>query len=247
MISFLECVPCIIEQAGYVLDQTDFSKEKKKDILEEISLFVKSNFPQKAPMYIATDVHRKLRNIIKKDPYADVKDISNDFMLKETERIKKYFEKNKNNLETMVKLVIAGNIIDIKTEKERENLNIDVKVNEIIKKDIVINFIDDFKKFLKPGNKLLYLGDNAGEIFFDRFFIEYLKEFGLDITFVVRGDTVINDATMIDAKIAGLDKVVKVIDNGYDAPGTCLEMCSDEFNEIYEKADFVISKGQGNF
>jgi uncharacterized protein with ATP-grasp and redox domains len=247
MISFPECVPCIIEQAGYVLKQTDLSEDRKNEILDDISVFVNESFPEKAPMYIATDVHRRLRNIIKKDPYKDIKDISNGFMLRELDRIKMYFEKNRNDIRTMVKLVIAGNIIDIKTERERENLDIDGKVNEIIKKDIAVDFIDEFKGFLKPGNKLLYLGDNAGEIFFDRFFVEYLKSYDIDITFAVRGDTVLNDATFEDAELSGLDSIVRVIDNGYDAPGTCLELCSDEFKKIYSEADFVIAKGQGNF
>jgi hypothetical protein len=38
-----------------------------------------------------------------------------------------------------------------------------------------------------------------------------------------------------------------VISSGCNAPGTIIEECSDEFLEIYNNADIVISKGQGNY
>jgi uncharacterized protein with ATP-grasp and redox domains len=63
----------------------------------------------------------------------------------------------------------------------------------------------------------------------------------------VRGNPVINDATLEDAAQVGLDNVCRVISNGFDAPSTLLEFCSDEFAEAYNNADLVISKGQGNF
>jgi hypothetical protein len=58
---------------------------------------------------------------------------------------------------------------------------------------------------------------------------------------------VLNDVTIKDAKEVGMDKLVKVIDNGSDAPGTILSEVSPEFRELFDGADIVISKGQGNF
>lgn len=46
---------------------------------------------------------------------------------------------------------------------------------------------------------------------------------------------------------AGLTRVVRVISNGGDAPGTLLEEVSSECRDEYRRADFVISKGQGNY
>jgi len=37
-----------------------------------------------------------------------------------------------------------------------------------------------------------------------------------------------------------------VIENGYDAPSTMLSHCSEEFKDLFSRADIVISKGQGN-
>jgi len=49
-----------------------------------------------------------------------------------------------------------------------------------------------------------------------------------------------------DAKYIGMDLVADVISNGYDAPSTLLEHCSSEFLEVFNRADVIISKGQGN-
>ena len=56
-----------------------------------------------------------------------------------------------------------------------------------------------------------------------------------------------HDATLDDARYTGLNKLVKVIDNGSDAPGTVLDDCTPQFREHFDAADMIIAKGQGNF
>lgn len=80
---------------------------------------------------------------------------------------------------------------------------------------------------------------------FDKLFIEAIMHPLL--VYAVRGGPIINDATMDDARYCGMDKVADVISNGYDAPSTILEHCSPAFREVFEHADVIISKGQGNF
>ena len=88
-------------------------------------------------------------------------------------------------------------------------------------------------------------GDNAGEIFFDRLLIERLPPG--KVTVVVRGSPAINDAIMEDAEAAGIPEVAEVVDNSSDAPGTILEETSPEFRRVFEQADLIIAKGQGNY
>ena len=83
------------------------------------------------------------------------------------------------------------------------------------------------------------------EIVFDRLLIEQLPR--EKVTLVVRGAPVSNDATMIDAEDTGLTKLLEVIDNGSDAPGTILDDCSHAFRERFDSADLIIAKGQGNY
>jgi uncharacterized protein with ATP-grasp and redox domains len=91
--------------------------------------------------------------------------------------------------------------------------------------------------------------DNCGEIVIDKLIIEELRKLNpqVNITAIVRGEEVINDATIEDAEQVGLNELVKVIGNGSDILGTCLKYISEEARTVIEEADVVLSKGQGNF
>lgn len=95
---------------------------------------------------------------------------------------------------------------------------------------------------------MLYLGDNAGEMVFDRAFIEEMGNFrDIDVTFVVKGSPIINDAPYEDARYVGMEEVTTVISNGTDYPGTVMRCCSREVQGLLRSADLIIAKGQGNY
>jgi uncharacterized protein with ATP-grasp and redox domains len=41
--------------------------------------------------------------------------------------------------------------------------------------------------------------------------------------------------------------VAEIVSSGTDAPGTILNLCSENFSKIFRSADLIISKGQGNY
>ena len=71
------------------------------------------------------------------------------------------------------------------------------------------------------------------------------------ITYAVKANPIINDALLEDAKFAGIDKIATIIegDLGQDqsTPGIILKYTPGKFREIFNSADIVISKGQGNY
>jgi len=94
---------------------------------------------------------------------------------------------------------------------------------------------------------VLYLCDNCGEIVFDALLVQQLQQQGCRVTVAVREQPIINDATMADARLCGLDGICPVITNGTGCPGTPLADCSDRFKEHFGTADVIISKGMGNY
>ena len=103
-----------------------------------------------------------------------------------------------------------------------------------------------FRADLEKGKELLYLTDNAGEIGFDRVFLEVIADTfpNLSITVCVRGGPTQNDATREDAKVVGIP--FPVIDNGNSVPGTELSLLGAEAQAALNRADIILSKGQGN-
>jgi len=44
-----------------------------------------------------------------------------------------------------------------------------------------------------------------------------------------------------------LRRIARVVSSGSDAPATILSQCSAELQQLYNSADIIISKGQGNY
>ena len=66
---------------------------------------------------------------------------------------------------------------------------------------------------LKMGRSLVYLTDNCGEIVMDKLFIQEIQKYypRIQVTVIVRGKSVMNDATMEDAVEVGLTNTAKVL------------------------------------
>ncbi len=75
---------------------------------------------------------------------------------------------------------------------------------------------------------------------------EYLSR-DYKVIYAVRDVPIINDATVEDALKTGIADYSEVISTGCGMPGAVIESCNAKFQEIFNKADVVISKGQGNF
>jgi len=243
---YLDCISCFVRQA---LDSarlaTDDEQVHKKVVQEVLKMASELDMSQSPPV-IGQQIHRLIRDLVGcDDPYYRVKKQFNSLALKMYPDLRKQITSSSDQIETAVRVAIAGNIIDFGVKSSLPELEVKKTIS-----DSLIDYLDpeqvqDFKNAVMEAEEILYLADNAGEIVFDHLLIEQLP---IDkITVVVKGSPVINDATIEDAKVVGLDRVVEVIDNGSDGPGTILETCSKEFLDRFEKADLVIAKGQGNY
>ena len=155
--------------------------------------------------------------------------------------LKKNVIGSSNPFEKALRLAISGNIIDYGVGN---TFDIDGAMYKVQNSNFAIDDSKELKEKISKAETVLYLGDNAGEIVFDKLFIETIIH--PNLYYAVRGAAIINDATIEDAHYINMNQVADVISNGYDAPSTVLDKCSTEFKEIFEKADVIISKGQGN-
>ena len=246
MRTHFDCVPCFVRQ---VLDSvkmtTDDEQIHEKVLREALHLASKMDFHQSPPA-MAQKIHRFIRELTGvQDPYLQVKDRFNKFALKMYPDMKERIETSADPLETAVRLAIAGNIIDLGVKSGLAESQVERTIAGSLTESLDMEALEEFKNATAQAKDILYLGDNAGEIVFDRLLIEQLP--CENITFVVKAGPIINDATMQDAEMTGLTDTVSVIDNGSDAPGTILESCSEDFRSRFSGADLVIAKGQGNY
>jgi len=243
---FLDCIPCFVRQA---LDSarlaTDDEQIHEQVVRETLRLAADLDIGQSPPA-IGQQIHRLIRKLIDNDdPYRRIKKQFNNLALKLYSGLRKQIVSSDDRLETAVRLAIAGNIIDFGVKTSLTESDLKETIAQSLNGHFNNNQIQEFKDAVMTAEKILYLADNAGEVVFDRSLIEQLPY--EKITVVVKGTPVINDATMEDANVAGLTRIVEVIDNGSDAPGTILESCSEEFRRRFAEADLIIAKGQGNY
>ncbi|MFC1676174.1 DUF89 domain-containing protein [Planctomycetota bacterium] len=243
---YFDCMPCFVRQA---LDAARFATDDEqiheKVVREVFRLAVDLDMSQSPPV-IGQQIHRLIRNLVScEDPYLDIKRQFNNLALKLYSGLRKQIVGSDDPVETAVRLAIAGNIIDFGVKTSLSESDVEKTIEQSLTDHLDDNQIQGFKDAVTQAEKILYLADNAGEIVFDRLLIEQLPY--EKITVVVKGEPVINDATMEDAELAGLTKMVEVIDNGSDGPGTILETCSQSFRDRFEDADLIIAKGQGNY
>ncbi len=245
MQTYHECIPCFLKQALSAARLATPDTAVHEKVLRRVLRDAAEMPLDDPPPVMGRHIHRIIREATgRSDPYKAVKKKYNEFALALYPEMKKTIEQSPDPVDTAVRLSIAGNIIDFgAAESVAES-----RVSRVIEASLTQELAGDiyaFKARMAEAENILFLGDNAGEIVFDRLLIETLQD--SRTTYAVRGGPVINDATREDAEAAGMAEAAEVIDNGSDAPGTVLDLCSSEFREAFDSADLVVAKGQGNF
>jgi uncharacterized protein with ATP-grasp and redox domains len=180
------------------------------------------------------------------DPYQKLKLKHNQLALKKYDEIKNIIETAEDPLFKVILVSVIGNTIDLASQHE---IDFTLDIKSLSYNDLVINDYNEFKLLLENAKHLLIIGDNAGEIVFDKLLVITLLELypNLEIIYAVRSAPIINDATIEDAKFISLTKLVKVVESSA-TPGVDIESSTDEFKEIFfQKGGIILSKGQGNF
>ncbi len=189
----------------------------------------------------ATKVHGILNEFLGTDPYAGQKRRYNTLLMNHYEHFRERVRNSGDPLETAIRMAIAGNIIDF---VPGHDIDIDHTIEQVLCATPDTDDTPRLRKEIRKSKKLLFIGDNAGEIVMDKLLIETMEH--PEVVYAVRGKPVINDATMEDADMTGMHEVARVITNGNGDPSTLLSRVNEDFLRAYRNADLIISKGQGN-
>ena len=240
---YLDCYPCFIRQALHASRLAGGSSTQQHQVVIKTMTLLGKLLPGITPPEMACKVHRIVREEISAtDPYEKLKHASTQAALKIYPELKQLVADSKDPLDTAIRISIAGNIIDFGIAEYHHDLS--ETVEKVLKQQYDIDHGEIFRSELQSADHVLFLADNAGETVFDRVLIEQLQ---IPVVYVVKGAPTLNDATIEDALAAGVDAAAGIVNNGTDAPGTILSMCSSEFIDIFQAAPLIIAKGQANY
>lgn len=250
MYIFPECIPCHFNQLSRIIKSLDITDEESfvlyKNVAESFSKMENAITPVEMADIQYTVVEEQLGVT---DVFREEKRQANQMAMKIVGDIEKESFSGHWPLKTYAKLSALGNQIDLGAH----DVDLVQFEREIFDKARALTFVlDAFKEFehkLKTAKTALFILDNAGEVVFDKLFMKKIKEAYPNVTLysAVRGRTILNDVTVTDAEYVGLSEVSQVINSGSMYPGVVIGKTSQVFSEIYNNADLIISKGQGNF
>jgi damage-control phosphatase, subfamily I len=241
------CVGCIINQSMKVANAINASKELESRLTSSVENMSKNFSFSQTPPEIASDVYEMMAKIANKpDLYDEVKELSTKKALSFIPLLKEKLLLSKDKLLTATKIAVAGNVIDLAAEVE---FDLEEELDKIFDTHFSHDDFEMLQNQLLHVKSVLVIGDNVGEHIFDYLFIETLKELfpHVEYSYMVRGNPIINDVTMEEAKSAGFDTLCNLVDSGVNTPGFTYNRANSQAQELFDSADLVISKGMGNY
>ena len=244
-----ECVKCIINRYLNNVPK-EFSPQDKLAYVQLVCECV-----AKAPSHAgAPVVTQSIKNALREtfgitEDFSKEKHYFNQMMLELETEIFETIQYTEDMLKTAIQYAMTGNYIDFGSMHTVDEEYLQKALQESGERVVDDDVLEALRKELTDAKRIVLLTDNCGEIVLDKLLIKVIKGLfpQLEVTLMVRGGEVLNDATMKDALEVGIDKVGAVVDNGTEIAGTFLEALSAEALQILNEADVILSKGQANF
>lgn len=242
MKTYQACIPCIMNLMESTLNKTDMDNLSRQMILDKFELDWTKTDMSLPPALTAGLIYQKLlQETDQDDLFKDHKKSSIQEALKLYPSLKTLVEQARDSLDIAIRISALGNILDAGNPN---SYNIDEEIARLFDDRIWGESLEIFRKKLSDADSLLILADNAGEAVFDKVLIEALN---VPVIYAVKSAPAFDDALLIDARQAGIDKVAKLIESGTPYLGTYIPSCTPEFRDLFQNSPLVLAKGQANF
>lgn len=247
-----DCLRGLICQAAELA--TDDALTREKAVEEAVKVLDGEFSYEQMSIVVATKIHKVIKEITRNpDPYRTVKkkemaiarELCPELSLQAEAVSRRHGRKrgslHKDDFQGCLRLAAAANTIDFFREPD----SIRAEVSKPI--DFVVDDSQRFELRLRDASEVLYLADNAGEIYFDLPLVKYMRRFA-DVIYVVKPSPVQDDATLEDVREAGLESEFgAIMTTGVASPGVIFASASDEFKREFESADLIFAKGMGHY
>lgn len=234
-------------QSRRVCDAIEADELLRAEITEYVdNALQKADYTQSPPV-VAAPLYEEMARIARKEDLYDIQKVHAAAQARQyLPFLREEIERSDDPLTALLKTAVVGNVIDLAAE-------VSFDLHDAIASVFDTPFAKDdspkLRSALENAKTLLYIGDNAGEHIFDALAIEVLSKLYPDceITYMVRGNPIINDATMKEALEAGMDKLCRLCDSGVPTPGFVYELATPAAQKLFDGADVILAKGMGNY
>ena len=181
--------------------------------------------------------------------YREVKKTFNDLVLAMEDEIRENIVSAPDPLAAAIACARVGNYIDFAAMSRVDSDTLLSLLRNAKLREEEREVLASFRSECHKAEHFLLVADNCGEIVLDRLFLEQLfKECpDLKATVLVRGKEILNDATPEDAAYTCMDELAEIVTNGSSVAGTVYDLLPEEAKRALDRADVILSKGQGNY
>jgi uncharacterized protein with ATP-grasp and redox domains len=246
-----ECIPCAVRQVVRTARMAGLDDEAQKEAARAAMRVLAELDHGAAPAVIATEAIRAAEALYKgRDAFGQIKAESTAEALALYEAIKPEMMRQMTSLDPVgrirlcAKLAAAGNIIDFGISSE---FDLKGTLEDTLARELAVDHSAELYEAICSSSEVLVVGDNAGEIVFDRFLLDEIIRLGKTAYLSVKSAPILNDAVRRDAVAAGIADPIRVVETGASSLGVMPEECSSEFVDLFTRAGVVISKGQANY
>ena len=230
------------------IDQAAMPEEEAELIKKELHTYIQTKFSRNKWVHpeitkFCTDWYREFYRLIGgKDPYQELKEKSNNM----AERVAK--ELNVSGWPESLACSILGNKLDYGAVlvHQCELAEIEEEFQKLGELKLDIDDTAILQEKLGAAKTVLFLTDNCGEIIFDTFLLERIREkIGKEnIWIMAKESSMLNDATTEDLLKWGLGEYGQIVSTGSNCFGLHTEDVSEKCKQMLKEADLIIAKGQ---
>ena len=241
-----ECLPCCLRRVLHTADRTTTDEWLHRKILADVMADLGRVDDKTTPAEVIHELaKRTARTLGVADPYAEEKRRWIEETTGNSDWIRGIVDGSPDPFDAALRLSIASNILDCELRQDVvKGFSMRGLVEGFASLPFASENVEDFRAAVEAAEKVLFVHDAAGELYFDRILIEKMSKPRGAVYSAVRAAPILADATREDALLVGLDTVATIVDPGIDCLGVPLNACSQEFRDLYRSADIIVAKGQ---
>ncbi len=235
-----DCYECLQRLAYQTVGLATNDEQIRARATEESLKVLRDEFScDRVSIVIATKIHDVIREITENpDPYREMKD-------KEIAVARELSSETKlghnSDFGDCLRFAALGNTIDFFRPLD------DARRDMRGRLDFAVDDSERLEARLRGASEVLYLADNAGEVFFDLPLVKWMRRFA-HVVYVVKASPVQDDVTPEDVRRAGLEaELGEIITTGTATPGIDFSVASAQFKNEFDTADLIFAKGMGYY